>query len=307
MLRYLFRRLLYTLPIALGVSLVCFALVHLAPGDPISAVLPENASPAVIEQIRAAYGFDKPLPAQYLIWLKRVATGDLGTSIKTGRPVVWEIAPAIRNSMLLAVVAIALAFVGGALLGALAGYTRRPTVDRAVTALAVTGVSLPHYWLGMVLIVLFSVELRWLPATGMGAPDIAHLILPAVTLSVIPMGIVARSVRAAVSEIRKQEFVQTLYAKGLRGPSVLLHVAKNVAPAVMAVMGLQFAQMLGGSILVETVFAWPGTGFLLNAAIFTRDLPILQGTILVLAMLFVFTNLVVDVLQMFVDPRVKRG
>jgi peptide/nickel transport system permease protein len=209
--------------------------------------------------------------------------------------------------MMLALAAIALAFAGGCILGALAGYTRRPTVDRAVTALAVTGVSLPHYWLGMVLIVLFSVELRWLPATGMGRPDLAHLILPAVTLSVIPLGIVARSVRAAVGEIRKQDFVQTLYAKGLRGPRVLAHVAKNVAPAVMAVMGLQFAQMLGGSILVETVFAWPGTGFLLNAAIFTRDLPILQGTILVLAMLFVFTNLIVDVLQMFVDPRVKRG
>jgi peptide/nickel transport system permease protein len=307
MLRYLLRRLLYTLPIAIGVSLVCFALVHLAPGDPISAVLPENASPAVIQEIRAAYGFDKPLPAQYFIWLKRVATGDLGTSIKTGRPVLWEIAPAIRNSMLLAVVAIALAFAGGCVLGALAGYTRRPTVDRAVTALAITGVSLPHYWLGMVLIVLFSVELRLLPATGMGAPDIAHLVLPAITLSVIPMGIVARSVRASVSEIRKQEFVQTLYAKGLSGRRVLAHVARNVAPAVMAVMGLQFAQMLGGSILVETVFAWPGTGFLLNAAIFTRDLPILQGTILVLAMLFVFTNLIVDVLQMMVDPRVKRA
>lgn len=306
MLRYLLRRVLYTLPIAIGVSLVCFALVHLAPGDPISAVLPENASPAVIEQIKTAYGFDKPLPVQYLIWLRRVASGDLGASIKTGRPVLWEIAPAVVNSMILAVAAILLAFVVGAVLGTVAGYTRKQAVDRAVTAFAITGVSLPHYWLGMVLIVLFSVELGWLPASGMGNPDWQHIILPAVTLAVIPMGIVARSVRASVGEIRKQEFVQTLYAKGLRAPRVFLHVAKNVAPTVMAVMGLQFAQMLGGSILVETVFAWPGTGFLLNSAIFTRDLPILQGTILVLAMLFVFTNLAVDILQMFVDPRVKR-
>jgi peptide/nickel transport system permease protein len=307
MLRYLLRRIFYTLPIAIGVSLVCFALVHLAPGDPISAVLPENASPAVIEQIRAAYGFDKPLPQQYLIWLGRVVTGDLGTSIKTGRPVLWEITPAVENSMILAAFAIFLAFVVGAALGTVAGYTRRQSVDRTVTAVATTGVSIPHYWLGMVLIVLFSVELGWLPATGMGNPDWAHIMLPAITLAVIPMGIIARSVRASVSEIRKQEFIQTLYAKGLRAPQVFLHVAKNVAPTVMAVMGLQFAQMLGGSILVETVFAWPGTGFLLNSAIFTRDLPILQGTILVLAMLFVFTNLVVDVLQMFVDPRVKRA
>ncbi|OWT75453.1 MULTISPECIES: ABC transporter permease [unclassified Achromobacter] len=307
MLRYFLRRLVYTLPIALGVTLVCFALVHLAPGDPISAVLPENASASVVQEIKAAYGFDKPLPLQYLIWLGRVTQGDLGMSIKTGRPVSAEIGPAIANSMLLAAASIFLAFVGGCALGALAGYTRRRGVDRTVTAVAVTGVSLPHYWLGMVLIVFFSVELRWLPATGMGGPDLAHLILPAVTLAVIPMGIIARSVRASVSEIRRQEFVQTLYAKGLRGPQVFLHVAKNVAPTVMAVMGLQFAQMLGGSILVETVFSWPGTGFLLNSAIFTRDLPILQGTILVLAMLFVFTNLIVDVLQMLVDPRVKRA
>lgn len=307
MLRYILHRILYTLPIALGVSLVCFALVHLAPGDPLSSVLPENASPQIIAEIRSAYGFDQPLPVQYLKWLGRAISGDLGASIKSGRPVMAEIAPAIGNSVILALAAITLAFLGGCAMGALAGYSRSRVVDRIVTATAVTGVSLPHYWVGMVLIVLFSVELGWLPASGMGDLDWQHMILPTVTLAVIPMGIIARSVRASVIEIRKQEFVQTLYAKGLRGPRVFVHVAKNVAPTVMAVMGLQFAQMLGGSILVETVFAWPGTGFLLNSAIFTRDLPILQGTILVLASLFVLMNLVVDVLQMMVDPRVKRS
>ncbi|WP_144637099.1 ABC transporter permease [Bordetella genomosp. 13] len=306
MLRYILHRILYTLPIALGVSLVCFALVHLAPGDPLSSVLPENASPQVIAQIRSAYGFDQPVPVQYLKWLGRAVTGDLGASIKSGRPVMDEIAPAIGNSIILALAAIAVAFVGGCAMGGVAGYSRSRVLDRVVTGMAVTGVSLPHYWVGMVLIVLFSVELGWLPASGMGNLDWQHMVLPTVTLAVIPMGIIARSVRASVIEIRKQEFVQTLYAKGLRGPQVLAHVAKNVAPTVMAVMGLQFAQMLGGSILVETVFAWPGTGFLLNSAIFTRDLPILQGTILVLASLFVLMNLIVDVLQMVVDPRVKR-
>ncbi|SAH81993.1 peptide ABC-transporter permease [Bordetella ansorpii] len=306
MLRYILHRILYTLPIALGVSLVCFALVHLSPGDPLSSVLPENASPQVIAQIRSAYGFDQPLPVQYLKWLGRAVTGDLGASIKSGRPVMEEIAPAIGNSVILAAAAIAVAFVGGCAMGGVAGYSRSRVLDRVVTGMAVTGVSLPHYWVGMVLIVLFSVELGWLPASGMGNLDWQHMVLPTVTLAVIPMGIIARSVRASVIEIRKQEFVQTLYAKGLRGPQVLMHVAKNVAPTVMAVMGLQFAQMLGGSILVETVFAWPGTGFLLNSAIFTRDLPILQGTILVLASLFVLMNLIVDVLQMVVDPRVKR-
>lgn len=317
MLRYLLRRLLYTLPIALGVSLVCFALVHLAPGDPISAVLPENATPELVEQVKAAYGFDKPLPLQYGIWLGNVVTGDFGTSIMTRRPVLAELQPAIFNSIVLASASIVLAFVMGSLLGAIAGLTRNRHLDRVVTASAVAGVSLPHYWLGMVLIVIFSVELGWLPATGMGSggstdfalnfESLKHMILPAITLSVIPAGIVARSVRASVTEVRKQEFVQALHAKGLPTSRVLLHIAKNVGPTVIAIMGLQFAQLLGGSILVETVFAWPGTGFLLNSAIFSRDLPVLQGTILVLAMFFVITNLAVDMLQMLVDPRIKRS
>lgn len=308
MLRYALRRLLYTLPIALGVSIVCFVLVQLAPGDPIDSIIPEGASAEQIVQIKADYGFDQPLPMQYLNWLGRVMVGDLGTSIKTGRPVIQEIGPAILNSLVLASAGILLAFVIGCSLGAIAGYARTRVVDSTITGVAIAGVSIPHYWLGMVLVVVFAVELNVLPASGMGSPpNFAHIVLPAIAIAVIPMGIIARSVRASVIEVRKQEFVQTLYAKGLSDSKVLRHVIKNVAPTVLAVMGLQFAQMLGGSILVETVFAWPGAGFLLNAAIFSRDLPILQGTILVLAMLFVLMNLLVDILQMFFDPRVKRS
>jgi peptide/nickel transport system permease protein len=316
MMRYLLRRVLYTLPIFIGVSLVCFALVHLAPGDPISAVLPENASPLVIAQIKAAYGFDRPLPVQYLRWFGHVLSGDLGMSITSGRPVTAEVLPAVANSMVLAVASILLSVILGCGLGAIAGYTRRSGVDRTVSAITITGVSVPHYWLGMVMIIIFSVELGWLPATGMGNGsngftfsfvNFQHMVLPGITLAMIPTAIIARGVRAAVRDVLKQEFLQTLQAKGLRPAQVFVHVAKNVAPTVMAVMGLQFAQMLGGSILVETVFAWPGTGFLLNQSIFNRDLPVLQGTILVLSMFFVFTNLFVDILQMFVDPRVKRS
>jgi peptide/nickel transport system permease protein len=317
MLRYLLRRLLYSLPIGLGVSVVCFALVHLAPGDPINAMLPENATAELVAQVKAAYGFDKPLPVQFFIWLGNVLTGDLGTSVMTRRSVVDELGPAIFNSLILASVAILMALLMGTLLGAIAGKTKNRYLDRFVTGISITGVSLPHYWLGMVLIVIFSVELNWLPASGMGTKgstefnfsldSLLHLILPAITLSVIPTGIIARSVRASVSDVMKQEFIQALYAKGLGHRQVLIHVAKNAAPTVMAIMGLQFAQLMGGSILVETVFAWPGTGFLLNTAIFTRDVPILQGTILVLAMFFVFVNLLVDMFQMLVDPRVKRS
>ena len=317
MLPYILRRLLYTAPIIVGVSLVCFSFIHLAPGDPISAVLPENASATVVAQIKAAYGFDKPLPVQYLMWLRNVLSGDFGTSIMTQRPVASEVLPAVGNTALLAVSGISLSFILGIGLGLLAGFSDRRATDRTVTACAVFGISVPHYWLGMVMVVLFAVTLHALPATGIGPAgtnltafgieDLRHLVLPAITLAMIPAGIIARSVRATVQEVRRQEFVQTLKGKGLKPRRIFLHIVKNAAPPIMAIMGLQFAQLLGGSILVETVFAWPGTGFLLNAAISTRDLPLLQGTVIVLALFFVLTNLVVDILQSLIDPRVRRA
>jgi peptide/nickel transport system permease protein len=317
MFAYVLRRLLYTAPIIVGVSLVCFSFIHLAPGDPISAVLPENASAALVAQIKAAYGFDKPLPIQYLMWLRNVLSGDFGTSIMTQRPVAAEVLPAVANTALLAVAGILLSFIVGIGLGLLAGFSDRRVTDRSVTAFAVFGISVPHYWLGMVMVVVFAVTLHALPATGIGPAgtalthfgieDLKHLLLPAITLAMIPAGIIARSVRATVHEVRRQEFVQTLKGKGLRRTRIFWHIVKNAAPPILAIMGLQFAQLLGGSILVETVFAWPGTGFLLNAAIATRDLPLLQGTVIVLALFFVLTNLVVDILQSFIDPRVRRA
>jgi peptide/nickel transport system permease protein len=314
MLIYILRRILYTLPIAMGVSLVCFALVHLAPGDPLSAITPEGASPQVIEQMRQAYGFDRSLPVQYYKWLEHVATGDFGNSIMTRRTVVSEVLPAVANTLILAAAAVVFGFAFGCTLGVVAGYAAGSAKDRAVTSVAVTGVSIPHYWLGMVLIVIFAVNLNLLPATGMGEGgfswswmSLSHLLLPALTLSVIPGGIIARSVRGTVAEVRKQEYMQTLYAKGLPPRRVFVHVVKNAMPTVLAVMGLQLAQLLGGSILVETVFSWPGTGFLLNNAIFTRDLPVLQGTILILSLFFVLINLVVDITQSTLDPRIKRA
>lgn len=314
---YILRRLLYTLPIIIGVTFVCFSFIHLAPGDPISAVLPENASAEVVAQIKTAYGFDQPLPVQYLRWLWNVANGDFGSSIMTRRPVISEVMPAVANTALLAITAIMLSFALGITLGLVAGFSDRRITDRSVTGFAVIGISVPHYWLGMVMVVIFAVMLRALPATGMGPAgtriwmftweDLRHMILPAITLAMIPTGVLARSVRAMVAEVRRQEFVQTLKGKGLRRGRIFLHIIKNSAPPIMAIMGLQFAQLLGGSILVETVFAWPGTGFLLNAAIATRDLPLLQGTVIVLATFFVMTNLFVDILQTMVDPRVKRA
>jgi peptide/nickel transport system permease protein len=316
-LRYTLRRILYALPIMLGVSLVCFLLVHIAPGDPLVSVLPPDATEALRRQMAELYGFDRPLPEQFLRWLARALGGDLGTSIATARPVASEVFRAVGNTVTLAAFATAIGFTLGAIFGFVAGYFRDSPVDRAASALAVLGVSVPHYWLGMVLVILFSAQLGWLPATGAGPggstewawdwEHFRHLILPAVTMSVIPMGIVARTLRALVAEILSQEFVMGLRARGLSEFAVFRHVVKNAAPTALAVMGLQLGYLLGGSILIETVFSWPGTGFLLNAAIFQRDLPLLQGTILVLATFFVVLNLVVDVVQTALDPRIRRA
>jgi peptide/nickel transport system permease protein len=264
--------------------------------------------------MRKAYGFDRPLPVQFGLWAWKAVHGDLGTSIATGRSVAEEVVRAVGNTVMLAVFAALIGFVFGVMFGFLAGYFRDTWIDKLVTTIAITGVSMPHYWLGMVLVIVFSVQLGWLPAVGAGpggwAWDWEHLrfmILPAVTMSVIPMGIVTRTVRALVGDLLSQEFVTALRAKGLTEKRVFTHVAKNAAPTAIAVMGLQLGYLLGGSILIETVFSWPGTGFLLNSAIFQRDLPLLQGTILVLALFFVVLNLVVDVIQASIDPRIKRA
>ena len=316
MLNYLLRRVLYTLPIMLGVALLCFALVHIAPGDPLVSILPADASAELQAQMRELYGFNQPLPEQFLRWVWRALQGDLGQSIATSRPVATEVMTAVVNTLRLAVVATLIGFVLGCLFGFVAGYFRNSVMDRLCSVLSVLGVSVPHYWLGMVMVILFSSQLMWLPATGAGPGgsgdwvwDWAHvqfMILPAITMSVIPMGIIARTVRALVAELLDQEFIVGLKAKGLTHVGIFRHVLKNAAPTALAVMGLQLGYLLGGSILIETVFSWPGTGFLLNQAIFQRDLPLLQGSILVLAVFFVLLNLLVDVVQTLLDPRIAR-
>ncbi len=317
MLAYIARRIVYVIPIVISVALVCFLLVHITPGDPLVAILPADASQELAAQLRAAYGFDRPLPVQFGLWLWKAVHLDLGTSIATGRPVFTEVMNAVKNTFILACAASAIGFTLGVFFGLVAGYFRDTWIDKVATSIAVAGVSVPHYWLGMVLVIIFSVTLGWLPAVGAGPGgssdwhwDWAHiqfLILPAVTMSVIPMGIVTRTIRALTGDILSQDFVEALRSKGLRETRVFRHVVKNAAPTAIAVMGLQLGYLLGGSILIETVFSWPGTGFLLNSAIFQRDLPLLQGTILVLALFFVFLNLVVDIAQASIDPRIKRA
>ncbi|BAT59159.1 glutathione transport system permease protein GsiC [Variibacter gotjawalensis] len=313
MLLYVAKRIVLVIPVIFAVALVCFLLVHLS-GDPLTAVLPPDASAALAEQLKKAYGFDRPLPVQFGIWVWNAVHGNLGTSIATGRSVIEEVSRAVGNTVTLALFASFIGFFFGCLFGCLAGYFRDTWIDRLVTIISITGVSMPHYWLGMVLVIIFSVQLNWLPAVysapsgaGWNWEYIRNLILPAVTMSVIPMGIVTRTIRALVSDLLSNEFVTALRAKGLTKKRVFVHIVKNAAPTAIAVMGLQLGYLLGGSILIETVFSWPGTGLLLNNAIFQRDLPLLQGTILVLALFFVCLNLVVDVIQAAIDPRIKRA
>ncbi|WP_414897939.1 ABC transporter permease [Rhodovulum sp. YEN HP10] len=317
MFSYLLRRLILVLPVAFGVSVICFLLVQIAPGDPLTAIMPVDATAEEQAAMRAAYGLDKPLPVQYAIWVGNLAQGDMGRSIATGRPVAAEVFGAVQNSLLLALSAAVIAFPIGIFLGFLAGYFRDTALDKAVTAVSIAGVSVPNYWLGIVLVIIFSVNLGWLPSMGAGPggsrdwswnwEHMRHLVLPAVTLAVVPIGIVARTVRALSGDILGMDFVQALYAKGMSRLDVLIHVGRNAAATALSVMGLQLGYLLGGSILIETVFNWPGSGFLLSNAIFQRDLPLLQGTILVLALFFVAMNLIVDVAQAAIDPRIKRS
>jgi peptide/nickel transport system permease protein len=307
------RRLLLALPILFGVSLVIFALVHMVPGNVIDLMVPPEAPPDLIAKMKADLGFDRPLYMQYLIWLSRAVVGNFGTSAFSGQPVAAELMSALGNTLLLAVPAALLGFMMGCVLGLVAGLHGGKWPDKLSSAIAITGVSLPHYWFAMIMVMVFSVFLNVLPAQGIGDSgfpvtwdQIQYLILPVVTMSLIPMGVIGRIVRATVLDVVGKEFMEALNAKGLRNRRILRHVVKNAAPPVLAAMGLQFGYLVGGSILIETVFNWPGCGRMLNLAIFRRDIPEVQATILILAFLFVLLNLAVDIGQALVDPRMRR-
>lgn len=315
---YAAKRVLYAIPIALGVSVICFSLVYLAPGDPIQSLIPPDASAEDIAAIRRLYGFDKPIVFQYFDWLARAVTGDLGTSLQSNRPVLDEVTRAFGNTLAIAAAAVILAFVLATFLGTLAAFNLGRAVDKIATSISTLGVSIPNYWMGIVLVILFSVQWRLLPATGMGGQgsagfswfeweQVRYAILPMVTMAMIPLGVVTRSTRSAVADTLSQDYVQLLRAKGLSEGRIVWHALRNALPQMLAVMGLQLGYLIGGSILIETVFNWPGTGLVMSRAILTRDIPLLQGTILVLALSFVAINLIVDLLQTLVDPRIKRS
>jgi peptide/nickel transport system permease protein len=315
---YAGRRILLTIPILLGVTIICFALVKIAPGDPIQNLLSPTASAQDADRLRAAYGLDKPLLFQYFIWLGKICIGDLGMSISDNVPVAGEVLHAFVNTLVIALISVILAFIISMIFGIISAYRMGKPSDRFITSVAVFGISVPPFWLAVVLVIFFAVDLSWLPATGMGASgsenfsyfrwaDFKFAVMPIIALSLPPLGIMTRTTRSSVAEILNQDFIQTLRAKGLSEWQVIRHAVVNIMPQATAMLGLQLGYLIGGSVLVETVFTWPGTGYLLNKAVLTRDVPLLQGTILVLATAFVLINLAVDLIQSLIDPRLKRS
>lgn len=310
-------RLGAAIPVALAVSFLSFMLVHIAPGDPVSAVAPGDASEEVLQQLREKYRLDQPVLIQYAHWLRRAVVGDLGVSLANGRPVTEEIGSAFGNTAMLAIFAAAIAMLLGSAGGIQAGLKLGTWLERCLTTLFTAAFAVPSYWLGIVMVLIFSVWLGWLPGVGL-APDafargpfsseaLSALLLPGLTLALIPAGVIARTWRASLAEVVNQEFVTALRLRGISERRVALHTVFNALPSVLPVVGVQVGYLLGGSILVEVVFNWPGTGLLLNSAIFQRDITVLQGVVLVLGIVFVLLNLLVDLVQVMVDPRIRRN
>ncbi len=304
---FIIRRLAALVPVLLGVTLLVFAMLWLAPGDPVLALLGESAqgiSRAALDELRRAHGLDRGPVIQYLDYLGGVVRGDLGTSVRSGQPVMGEVLSRFPATLLLAGSAMFVASVLGLTLGVLAAVYRRTVVDHAAVLIALLGVSVPVFWSGLLLMLLFALDLGWLPASGYGTWK--HLVLPASAVGFSSAAFIARITRASMIETLRQDYVRTATAKGL-GPSAvrLRHALRNALLPVVTVVGLQFGGLLGGAVLTETVFAWPGIGRMLVDAIATRDLPLVQGSVLFIAVLFIIVNLAVDVSYAVLNPKVR--
>jgi|SRR5687768_3748638 ABC-type dipeptide/oligopeptide/nickel transport system permease component len=304
MLRYLIRRLLLTIPVLLGVATLVFSLIHLVPGDPAQSMLGDSAPPEDVARLRQTLGLDRPLLAQYQAFLGGVARGDLGKSFRYGTPVTTEIKSRLGRTLQLAVAAMAVAMAFAIPLGIVAAVWRGTSVDHAAMTLSLVGISMPNFWLGPLLAILFAVVLGWLPVAGTGTA--AHLVLPAVTLGAALSAILARMTRASLLEELRELYVLAARARGVsRFRAVLRHAFRNSLIPVVTIIGLQFGAVLTGTIITETIFAWPGVGRLLIQAINFRDYPLIQGCILFISFTYVMMNLITDLTYGFLDPRIR--
>jgi peptide/nickel transport system permease protein len=309
-----FGRVLAAVPVLLGLSIIVFLLMATIPGDLATVLLGSYATPENVARLRRELGLDQPLFRQYLTWIGNLLQGDFGRSYVLNRPVLDEVIERLGATLILAGAAFVVCSVLGVVAGFVSAVRQNGWVDRVVTVLVLVGISLPAFWLGLMLIVLFAVQWRLLPVSGMYLPyggggllDLArHLVLPALTLGLVATGVVARLTRTAVLEVLRQDFVRTARAKGLAEGAVLRrHVLRAAIVAIIPALGIQAGFVLGGAVYVETVFQWPGLGAMLVKAVSTRDLLLVQGGVLVTAALYVLINLGTDFMQMAFDPRVR--
>lgn len=291
------------IPVLVGVSLTAFLILHLAPGDPARLMAGVDASQEDVDMLRRKFGLDRPLPVQYAMFVKGLFTGDL-MSLRYESPAMEIILPKLKNTLILACASIVVAVVLGVTAGVLSATHRKSWIDYAATVLSLFGISMPVFWWGLLLMLLFSVKLMWLPSGGMGT--FRHIILPAVVLGTASTGIIARMTRSSMLDVLRQDYITTATAKGLtRRLVVNRHALRNALIPTVTVVGLQFGQLLAGAVLTETVFTWPGIGRLLVTSILARDLPVVQATLVIIALLFVFVNLAVDILYAVLDPRIR--
>jgi peptide/nickel transport system permease protein len=312
--RYLARRLLLLLPVLAGVSIVIFMVLHLSPGDPVEIMLGAQATQEDRARLRADLGLDQPLHVQYVRWLGHVIRGDLGRSLWMKRPVLAEVLLRFKATLILTGTALLLSTTIGIALGVASATRPNSLLDRLSAMASLFGASMPSFWLGIVLMVVFALQLGWLPASGMYAPYdggglgdlLAHLLLPAVTLAAASVTIIARLTRATMLETLGQDYIRTARAKGVVERAVVLrHGLGNALIPIVTVVGVQAGYLLGGAVLTETVFAWPGVGTLMVQGILARDVPLVQGCVLVVALTFVLVNLAVDLLYAWFDPRIR--
>jgi len=312
MARYLASRLAGMVVVMLLVAVLVFVITRLAPGDPAAVMLGEQATAADIAQLRASYGLDKPLPAQFAYWLGELARGNLGQSIFLQRPVTQALAERAEPTFFLTIFAMAIAMLIGVPCGIAAAVWRNRWVDQAFSAFAMLGASIPSFWLGLILMQMFAVGLGWFPVAGYGDPGVPlsdrlrHLVLPAIVLGVVNSALILRFCRASMLDVLGEDHIRTARAKGVSEARVVLHHAlRNALIPVVTVLGLTFALLIGGAIVTETVFGLPGIGNLVVSAVLRRDYPVIQGALLVIAGLYVLINLLIDLLYLVVDPRVK--
>jgi peptide/nickel transport system permease protein len=307
MLTWVLRRILAVVPVLFGVTLAVFSMLFLVPGDPVKMMLAEFVTtPDQIAQMRAQLHLDEPILKQYGRFVANAARGDLGTSIRSRRPVTTEIGENVASTAQLALAAMLVAVGLGIPLGLIAALSRSSWLDVASMGAALLGVSMPSFWLGLLLIFVFSLHLAWFPATGGG--DLHHLVLPAVTLGMIAAAIIARLTRSSMLEVLGQDYVRTARAKGLGGFSVVVrHALKNALIPIITIFGLQFGNLLAGAVIVETVFSRPGLGRLIVGGILNKDFPLVQGVVLFVATTYVLINLLVDVAYAYADPRIRFG